>query len=230
MTSTNQCEAVMWRDNAPPVSSLFDDPYYSLAGGLDETRHVFLTGNGLPDRLCNGFHIAELGFGTGLNLMALALAWRATGRQGTLAFTSFEAYPMPAEDMARALDAFPETGSVSPELIKSWSLGLRQFNVQGIEVNVITGDARETLARWQGRVDTWFLDGFSPAKNPELWNGPLLADVARHTNPNGTFATYTAAGFVRRGLQAAGFQVERIKGYGTKRHMTRGTLMPQTDS
>jgi tRNA U34 5-methylaminomethyl-2-thiouridine-forming methyltransferase MnmC len=86
------------------------------------------------------------------------------------------------------------------------------------------GDARETLPQWQGRADAWFLDGFSPAKNPELWSPDLMAEVARHTKPGGTFATYTAAGFVRRGLQAAGFGVERRKGHGHKRHMTAGKL------
>jgi tRNA U34 5-methylaminomethyl-2-thiouridine-forming methyltransferase MnmC len=89
---------------------------------------------------------------------------------------------------------------------------------------VVVGDARQTLPAWAGRADAWFLDGFSPAKNPELWGDDLLVDVARHTAPGGTFATYTAAGFVRRGLQAAGFQVERCAGFGRKRHMSRGIL------
>ena len=89
---------------------------------------------------------------------------------------------------------------------------------------MIVGDARVTLPDWSDRADAWFLDGFSPAKNPELWSEDLMAEVARHTAPGGTFATYTAAGFVRRGLQAAGFQVERAKGYGHKRHMSRGAL------
>ena len=86
------------------------------------------------------------------------------------------------------------------------------------------GDARETLPTWEGRADAWFLDGFSPAKNPELWGADLMTEVARHTAPRGTVATYTAAGFVRRGLQAAGFTVERVPGFGRKRHMTRAQL------
>ena len=87
---------------------------------------------------------------------------------------------------------------------------------------MIVGDARDTLPAWQGRADAWFLDGFSPAKNPELWGADLLAQVAAHTAPGGSFATYTAAGHVRRALQAAGFQVERQPGHGRKRHMTAG--------
>lgn len=224
MPPDSQSETVTWHEDRVPVSTLFDDPYFSLAGGLDESRHVFLAGNGLPDRLRDGFHIAELGFGTGLNLMAVALAWLALGTPGQLVFTSFEAYPMPPDDMRRALEAFPETGSVAAELLENWSRGRYRFRLPGIEVNVITGDARQTLPRWDGAADAWFLDGFSPAKNPELWGDPLLHQVGAHTRPGGTFGTYTAAGFVRRGLQAAGFQVDRVKGYGTKRHMSRGTL------
>ncbi|MFM2357202.1 MAG: hypothetical protein RLZZ528_2938 [Pseudomonadota bacterium] len=224
MGGKDQTERIEWRDGTVPVSTLFDDPYFSLAGGLAETRHVFLDGNDLPHRLGDGFSVAELGFGTGLNLLALALAWQAAGKPGTLRFTSFEAHPMAAADMARAHAAFPETGSVAAELQHYWQNGLRQFTLAGIEVDVITGDARDRLPAWTGRADAWFLDGFSPARNPELWGAGLLRDVAEHTAPGGTFATYTAAGFVRRGLQAAGFQVERLPGFGSKRHMTRGLL------
>jgi tRNA U34 5-methylaminomethyl-2-thiouridine-forming methyltransferase MnmC len=84
------------------------------------------------------------------------------------------------------------------------------------------GDARETLPQWQGQADAWYLDGFSPAKNPELWADDLLAELGRHTAPGGTFATYTAAGAVRRALAAAGFDVSRQPGFGRKRHMSAG--------
>jgi tRNA U34 5-methylaminomethyl-2-thiouridine-forming methyltransferase MnmC len=216
-------ETVRFRDDGVPVSARFDDPYFSLAGGLEETRHVFLAGNGLPARLTGGFGIAETGFGTGLNLLALALAWTGPGR---IAFTSFEMFPMPAADMARAHAAFPETASMSADLLAHWAAGRRRFALGCIDVAVIEGDARDTLPAWDGQADAWFLDGFSPAKNPELWHPGLMAEIARHTAPGGTFATYTAAGFVRRGLQAAGFQVSRVPGYGTKRHMSLGRLDP----
>ncbi|MFN0114307.1 MAG: tRNA (5-methylaminomethyl-2-thiouridine)(34)-methyltransferase MnmD [Paracoccaceae bacterium] len=217
-------ERVAFSEAGVPVSTLFGDPYFSLQGGLAEARHVFLAGNGLPTRLCSGFRVAETGFGTGLNLLALALAWEETGRPGRLAFTSFEAHPMPPADMARAHAAFPELGSVSSELVARWAEGPCTFALRRIDVTIVEGDARATLPAWQGRADAWFLDGFSPARNPDLWTPALLADIARHTAPGGSFATYTAAGFVRRGLQAAGFQVERVPGYGTKRHMSRGIL------
>lgn len=210
-----------WRDGIVPISTRFDDPYFSLANGLDETRHVFLAGNDLPARLRAGFHVAELGFGTGLNLLATLLAVGDT----PMRYTSFEAYPMSGPDIARALQAFPQAAAVAGDFLAHWAAGLRQFQVGPIAVEVIVGDARSTLPAWEGRADAWFLDGFSPAKNPELWNEALMAEVAGHTATGGTFATYTAAGFVRRGLQAAGFAVERRKGHGHKRHMTTGKLL-----
>ena len=98
----NQQAQIEWRDGAVPVSTRFDDPYFSLENGLAETRHVFLAGNGLPGRFREGFHIAELGFGTGLNMLAALIAWQQSGAPGKLRFTSFEAYPMAAPDIARA--------------------------------------------------------------------------------------------------------------------------------
>ncbi len=223
MIAKDQIERTQWRDGLIPVSTLFDDPYFSLAGGLAETRHVFLAGNDLPRRLRPGFRIAELGFGTGLNLIATALAAAATG---PVRYTSFEAFPMPADDMARALSAFPELAGPAAPLIDAWARGARRFDLGAIEVEVIEGDARQTLPQWSGRADAWYLDGFSPAKNPEMWDAALLAEVARHTAAGGSFATYTAAGFVRRALQAAGFAVDRVAGYGSKRHMTIGRMAP----
>lgn len=220
----NQSERVIWRDGATPVSTLFDDPYFSLAGGLAETRHVFLAGNDLPARFRDGFHIGELGFGTGLNLVATLIAWTASGRPGRLAYTSFEAFPMPAADIARALAAFPEAATAAAPLLAAWATGARRFSLGPLDVTVIEGDARATLPGWPGRADAWFLDGFAPAKNPELWSGALMAEVAAHSRPGASFATYSAAGHVRRGLASAGFQVERVPGFGLKRHMSRGFL------
>ena len=209
-----------WQDGVLPISTLFDDPYFSLANGLEETRHVFLAGNGLPARLRPGFQIAELGFGTGLNLLATLLVADVPIR-----FTSFEAYPMAADDIARALKLFPEAEAVAGPFLQHWAQGARAFQLGPVAVEVVIGDARETLPRWSGCADAWYLDGFSPAKNPELWSAELMAEVGRHTVKGGTFATYTAAGFVRRGLQAVGFEVERRKGYGHKRHMCAGKML-----
>lgn len=211
---------LVWRDGDVPVSTRFDDLYFSLENGLAETRHVFLAGNDLPARFAGGFHIAELGFGTGLNLLAALAAWRAAGIPGCLHYTSFEAWPVPADDMRRAQARFAELAPIAAELAPYWQDGAARIDLPDLHFALIPGDARRTLRHWQEKADAWFLDGFSPAKNPELWQPDLMAEVARHTSPGGTAATYTAAGFVRRGLEAAGFAVARQPGYGRKRHMT----------
>jgi tRNA U34 5-methylaminomethyl-2-thiouridine-forming methyltransferase MnmC len=214
---------IAWRGPVP-VSTRFDDPYFSLEDGLAESRHVFLTGNGLPERFRPGFHVAELGFGTGLNALAAWAAWREAGVPGDLRFTSFEAFPLAPGDMRRALATWPEIAALVAMLPEGWRPGSGELRLPGLRLTVIAGDARATLPDWEGRVDAWFLDGFGPAKNPELWEPALMRAVARHTAPGGTFATYSAAGPVRRALAAAGFAVERVQGYGRKRHMTRGIL------
>lgn len=224
MTAGNQTAELDWTDGCIPVSTRFGDPYFSLDGGLAETRHVFLAGNGLPGRFHPGFHIAELGFGTGLNMLASLMAWQESGQPGPLRYTSFEAYPMAAADISRALSAFPEVAEISAEFLAQWSAGHRQISLPGLEAEILVGQAAETLGPWPGRADAWFLDGFSPAKNPDLWTDALMAQVGAHTRAGGTFATYTAAGFVRRALAAAGFAVERRPGFGHKRHMTAGIL------
>jgi len=227
-----------WRPGGVPVSRRFDDPYFSLDGGLAETRHVFLAGNDLPQRFRDGFHVAELGFGTGLSLVATILAWEESGAAGRFRFTSFEAFPLGAQEIGAALSqvlslgpadaptVMPRAAPLIAGLVAAWGRGERRFALGPAEVAVIEGDARATLPAWQGRADAWFLDGFAPARNPELWEPQLLAQVAAHALPGATFATYTAAGHVRRALGEAGFDVLRVPGYGRKRHMSRGRLGP----
>lgn len=210
---------IEWRGDVP-ISVQFGDPFYSLKDGLAETRYVFLDGNDLPARFRDGFHVAELGFGTGLNFLATLQAFRGAGTPGTLHFTSFEAYPMTREDRARALapfadlpvDVLLENDLTKPVLGSDFTL------------EIIDGDAREKVSNWLVRADAWYLDGFAPVQNPELWQDALLHAVAAHTAPGGTFATYTAVGRIRRTLAAAGFSVERIKGFNAKPHMTRGRM------
>lgn len=212
-----------WTEQQVPVSALYDDPYFSVHDGLAESRYVFLAGNGLPEGFFPGFHIAELGFGTGLNAIVAWMAWQEAGHAGPLTFTSFEAHPMPAADRARALKAWPEIADHAQALTEALGEGL-QADLDGLRLRIVEGFAQTTLPQWEGAADAWFLDGFNPQKNPDLWSEDLMAEVARHTRPKGRFATYTAAGHVRRSLQAAGFTVERKSGYGTKRHMTVGWL------
>lgn len=207
-----------------PVARAFDDPYYSLADGEAETRHVFLKGNDLPARFVPGFHIAELGFGTGLNCLVALRAWRMAKVPGCLHFTSFEQFPMTLEDIKVAHVGFPGLPMIAEPILKQLESGWTA-KTDDLFLNVIVGDARDTLPRWDQQADAWFLDGFSPAKNPELWEPTLMSEVALHTNQKGTFATYTAAGAVRRALVGAGFDVARVPGFGRKRHMSRGRLL-----
>jgi tRNA U34 5-methylaminomethyl-2-thiouridine-forming methyltransferase MnmC len=214
----DQSASLDWQGDIP-VSRRFDDPYFSLQGGLAETRHVFLAGNGLPGRARPGFRVLELGFGTGLNFLVTLKAFREAGVEGPVRFTSVEGFPMGAGDRARALAAFPEVAGEAAELAAAlerpgpWDFG-------GVVLEIVEGDARETLPKWDGVADAVYLDGFSPAKNPEMWEPELLREVAGRIVPGGTLATYTAAGFVRRALAEAGLEVERRPGFGTKRHMT----------
>ena len=226
MTGKEQGDhGLTWREGGVPVSTRFDDPYFSLDGGLAETGYVFHQGNDLAQRLQDGFQIAETGFGTGLNLLATAALWQGLGRSGSIRFTSFEAFPLSPAEMVRAHAAFPnELRHLSQDFLNLWAQGARAFTLAGIQVCVIEGDARRCLPAWDGTADAWFLDGFAPAKNPELWSTELMQAVADHTVPGGTFATYTAAGGVRQALAQAGFQVERVPGFGRKRHMTKGQL------
>ena len=218
---SGQSARVTWRDTeagAVPVSEVFDDPYYSLNGGAAETEHVFLAGNGLPGRFRNGFHIAELGFGTGLNFLCALAAWRAAGVPGRLRFTTFELHPMAQADRMRALAAFEGLPVDSLDYADLSAVSGPDFDLR-----VIAGDVGQTLPIWDGAVDAWFLDGFSPAKNPAMWTPEVLAAVGARTVPGGSFATYTAAGHVRAALAEAGFAVTRVPGYGRKRHMSIGT-------
>ncbi|WP_298676522.1 tRNA (5-methylaminomethyl-2-thiouridine)(34)-methyltransferase MnmD [uncultured Lentibacter sp.] len=220
----NQPAELTWREGRVPVSQRFDDPYFSLENGLEETAYVFLDGNDLPGRFRDGFHIAELGFGTGLNLLAALALWRNTGQSGKLHFTSFEAFPMQAADMLAAQAAFPALADLSAELAPFWQAKATTFKTDDLAFTLILGDARETVSNMAQKADAWFLDGFAPAKNPELWEPALMAQIGAQTAPQGTAATYTAAGFVRRALAEAGFEVTRRTGFGRKRHMTTARM------
>ena len=211
--------SLTWRQDVP-VSERFDDPYFSRENGLEETRHTFLRGNDLPERLRPGFHVAELGFGTGLNLMALAAIAPCPIRM-----TSFEAFAMAPEDLARATARWQDDlGPVRAALLAAYDPRGGTFQIGPVTLTLLIGEAATTLPDWTGTADAWFLDGFAPARNPELWSDDLMQQVARHTSAGGTFATYTSAGAVRRALGAAGFTVRKVPGFGRKRDMSVGRL------
>ena len=223
MSGGDQSGAVTWRNGTVPVSTRFDDPYYSLEDGLAETRHVFLDGNDLPARLRPGFQVAELGVGTGLNLLALADCAEQAG-VGKIHYCGFEAFPLDRRTLARALEPFVSLRGLADTLIETWDPAGFVARIGPIEATMLAGDARQNVPDWTGSADAWFLDGFAPARNPELWEPALMRAVAHKTTANGSFATYTAAGAVRRSLTAAGFEVERRAGFGRKRHMSIGRM------
>ncbi|WP_310618467.1 tRNA (5-methylaminomethyl-2-thiouridine)(34)-methyltransferase MnmD [Flexibacterium corallicola] len=221
-----------WREGDVPFSPQFNDTYYSKSGGRDETSYVFLKGNGLPERAidCEHFTIGELGFGTSLNFLETLRQLRAVehSRRPKLTFISFELYPMNADQMEKALRQWPELSALWRELKSVWSpkQGWNTWELDGATLLLGVGDANVLLPELQGNVDAWYLDGFNPALNKALWGQELLNSLYSKTKEGGSFATYTAAGWVRRNLESAGFDVERIKGFGHKREMMRGTKKP----
>jgi len=214
-----------WSDDGLPRSRLYDDVYFSNEDGLGEARAVFLDGCGLPrawlDR--SNFVVAELGFGTGLNVAALIELWsRNRPERATLHIFSVEAHPISAQDARKALARWPELDELATQLTAQWpgrAAGPHraEFTELGVIVDVFVGEAEEALRAWSGLADAWFLDGFAPARNPAMWRAEVLNLVAARSRPGAVAATFTVAGQVRRGLAAAGFAVEKAPGFGRKR-------------
>ncbi len=228
-----------WNEAGTPVSSEFGDVYFSNDNGLSETRYVFLQQNRLPERFSHhdsdSFVIGETGFGTGLNFLATMAVFLEqaplSGNGSRLHFISVEKYPLTQADLRKALAAWPELSHLSQPLIDQWPLPVsgchRLLFADGrIRLDLWFGDIKEMLPQVPhpatGLVDAWYLDGFSPAKNPEMWTQDLFDDLARLARPDATLSTFTCAGFVRRGLIAAGFAMKKVKGHGSKREMLAG--------
>lgn len=212
-----------------PAASDFGDIYFSTDGGLAETRAVFLSGCGLPDRWMGRdvFTIAELGFGSGLNFLATCKSWAESGAQGRLHFISVEGFPFERDDLARALSAFPELATWAEPLIRSWPgpvKGIHRRHFENITLTLIHDTVHQALSSMDFRADAWFLDGFSPAKNADMWSPSVMFAVARLSASNARLATFTVAGAVRRALSDAGFEVERKEGFGRKRHRLEAHL------
>lgn len=213
-----------------PFSPLYDDVYHSASGGIAQARHVFLAGNDLPRRWQgrSTFVIAETGFGLGLNFLCTWQAWRSDPRRcEVLQFISAEKHPLVGDDLYRAHSAWPGLEREAAELRAHWpGLGGGEHRIALDEGRVVLrllfGDAVECLSLLDAAVDAFYLDGFSPAKNPELWSLAVFRQLARLSAPAATLATWSVAGHVRRGLQDAGFAVERRSGFAGKRQMLVG--------
>ncbi len=246
---------IAWDDKGCPFSTTFGDVYFSKAGGVDESRHVFIEGNALPRRFAglpanSAFTIGETGFGTGLNFLVAWQCWQRQRRDATaqLHFLSLEKFPLARRDLDRALALWPALAQYRRALIAAYppqpASGFHRlkFARGKIVLTLYFGDAAEgleqlaaigeagpivqatscSLGAASAGVDAWFLDGFAPAKNPHMWSARLLRALTAISAPSASFATFTAAGAVRRSLTECGFVCEKIAGFGRKREMLIG--------
>lgn len=207
-------------------SADYGDIYFQPNKGRDESHYVFLEKNHLPGRFAaaeGGMQVAELGFGTGLNFLLTAQLWQERARGGELLYVSIEKHPLTKADLARVLSFWPEFGANAAALLAQYPPALEGFyhlRFKNVRLMLCLGDVADVLPALSGAFDAWYLDGFSPAKNPAMWSADLFPLIAARTKPGGTLSTFSSAGAVRSGLAAAGFAVEKVPGYGVKRDMT----------
>ncbi|PIE43410.1 MAG: bifunctional tRNA (5-methylaminomethyl-2-thiouridine)(34)-methyltransferase MnmD/FAD-dependent 5-carboxymethylaminomethyl-2-thiouridine(34) oxidoreductase MnmC [Gammaproteobacteria bacterium] len=227
------CSTLFWDSTETPRSDHFDDIYYSRQNGKAETQHVFLHHNQLEERWQtlsadqNDFVIAETGFGTGLNFLCAWNLWRSIARtQGkTLHFVSFEKFPVAKADLVKAVQHWEdELCYETSRLLAQYPPPLKgihrlNFDNSRIKLTLVFDDAIDGLTNHHFFADAWFLDGFAPDKNPEMWQEALLRQIALHSQKGTTLSTFTCVGRIRRGLIAQGFDVKKVKGFATKREM-----------
>ncbi|WFM70781.1 bifunctional tRNA (5-methylaminomethyl-2-thiouridine)(34)-methyltransferase MnmD/FAD-dependent 5-carboxymethylaminomethyl-2-thiouridine(34) oxidoreductase MnmC [Halomonas sp. CKK8] len=221
-----------------PHSMAFDDVYFSRHDGRLETEHVFIAANRLPERFAGWqetrpFVIGETGFGTGLNMLCAWACFAAHAPPAArLHLVSTEKFPLRRDDLARALSVWPDLAERAARLVAQWPEAVagvhRLWLDDRVTLDLHLGDTVERLALLDGRVDAWFLDGFAPAKNPEMWRPELFEAMAARSRPGATLATFTCAGMVKRGLAAAGFHWRKVPGFGRKREMLAGEIAEPT--
>jgi len=213
-----------------PISTIYDEIYHSTQGGLAQSRHVFLGGNDLPQRWQgrDRFVILETGFGLGLNFLATWQAWRADPQRcRRLHFVSVEKHPFSAADLTTAQHAWPELGEFAEELQRHWpplTPGMHRLYLDGgrVILTLIFGDAETQLRAVNASVDAFFLDGFSPARNPGIWTPYLCKALARLAAPGATLATWCIARVARDALSDAEFDLSRRPGFAERREMLVG--------
>ncbi|RON77882.1 bifunctional tRNA (5-methylaminomethyl-2-thiouridine)(34)-methyltransferase MnmD/FAD-dependent 5-carboxymethylaminomethyl-2-thiouridine(34) oxidoreductase MnmC [Pseudomonas fluorescens] len=225
-----------WDDHGRPRSRVFDDVYFSDQSGLEETRYVFLEQNRLAERFAalpagGRLVIGETGFGTGLNFLC---AWQLFEQHAVagarLHFVSVEKYPLSPADLKRALALWPELKPLADQLLTHYvaiHAGFQRITLANgrVTLTLLIGDALEQLPQLDAQIDAWFLDGFAPAKNPDMWTAELFVELARLAAPGSTISTFTSTGWVRRLLNAAGFKMKRTPGIGHKWEILRGEFL-----
>ena len=231
-----------WTSEGNPISQQFNDVYFSHEHGIEESHYVFLKHNQLPQRFLTAnrsFTIAETGFGTGLNFLNTSHAFlQQAPAHLKLHFISFEKFPLSVAQLQQAHQNWAELAPLTHELqanIPSCQQGTHRLTMANgqIILDLWYGDVNETITQVSKntQVDAWFLDGFAPAKNPEMWQTNLFQAMATLSKPSTTVATFTAAGFVRRGLIDAGFSMQKVKGFRHKRDMLQGHFqLPTPDN
>lgn len=220
-----------WIDNQPQ-SKQYQDLYFSKEDGLAESDYVFIGGNKLVKRLAShsgSFTIAESGFGTGLNFFSALKAWDASSSSAQLNFVSIEKHPLTKEQIRRALSRWPELSKDLATLLEQYPEPIKgahrlSFREGKVDLTLIFGDVNDDYDDYRFSADAWLLDGFNPAQNTAMWSQSFFDFMSRRSNPDASFATFTAAGFVKRGLTQAGFKVEKQKGFGRKREMLIGRI------
>lgn len=213
-------------------SEIFDDIYHSADGGPGQALHVFIGGNGLPERWAGRerFTILENGFGTGLNFLATWASWRADpDRPGRLHYLAVEMHPFTVPDLVRAHAAWPEFQFLAEALRNAWPVltpGFHrlEFASGRVVLTLMLGDSADCLRKLRAGVDAFYLDGFDPRKNPDMWSAELFRRCARLAEPDATLATWCVAGAVRGALNEAGFATEKRPGFASKREMLVGRL------
>lgn len=224
--------SLKWDEQGRLVSEQFGDIYFDQADGLAESRYVFLDGNDLPNRWTNiqpaqPFVIAETGFGTGLNFLATWKAWQENDCAGRLIYHGIEKFPIDREALKEILSHWPELQSVSDEFLTQYHLTNKStydlnWPEQKVTLHLYIGDVNELSTNLQIRADAWYLDGFAPTQNPDMWTESLFKNIARCTKTDGTLATFSAAGPVKTALRETGFFIKRRRGFGKKWHMIQG--------
>ncbi|MHB8668109.1 MAG: bifunctional tRNA (5-methylaminomethyl-2-thiouridine)(34)-methyltransferase MnmD/FAD-dependent 5-carboxymethylaminomethyl-2-thiouridine(34) oxidoreductase MnmC [Burkholderiales bacterium] len=218
-----------------PYSAAYGDVYHSADSGPGQAQHVFIAGNDLPRRWAQAraFTILETGFGLGLNFLATWRQWRDDlARAQRLHYVSIEKHPFERSALAALHGRYGEFTPLARQLQEAWPplvAGVHRlhFDDERLTLTLAFGDALELLPRLRLVADAIYLDGFAPRLNPDMWSAPLLRRLARLARPGTTVATYSSAAAVREGLEAAGFAVEKCRGFGSKRDMLRGSYAPR---
>jgi tRNA 5-methylaminomethyl-2-thiouridine biosynthesis bifunctional protein len=251
-TTTVELASLDWDADGQPLSSVFGDVYFSKANGLEETRHVFLKHNQLPERWAAlgdsaHFTIAETGFGSGLNFLAAWALWLTTAPESAqLHFVTVEKFPLNKVDLARALALWPELKPLADQLVDAYPVfvgtGFHRLNFMSgrIKLTLIIDDAEQGLtkllasthplyAHSGAKVDAWFLDGFAPSKNPQMWSDELFNCIRDLSKTGTTAATFSAAAIVKNGLKNAGFAIQKVTGFGRKREMVKAQFTAEPE-